>query len=203
MRIVFLLRHCGSEPGPLAPHGALTEMRSQLRLQALDFWLRNPDYLADELLNEYERTGNRTLVDEARRILDDREPEVRRLPMTKYLRGAYEPLDDVLAPLVTYGLVQHAATAGQTRVREHDYWFMPLGEEFAEALVEAAPEVFGWYRDRAQLIGQLAGSDGGGRLKERQYEQDEYAGTPNTRLIAPITERVRARLAGIDEALAA
>jgi hypothetical protein len=169
-------------------------MRSQLRLQALDFWLRNPDYLGDELLNEYEPTGDRTLVGEVRRILNDREPEVRRLPMTKYLRGAYEPLDDVLAPLVTYGLVQHAATAGQTRVREHDYWFMPPGEDFAQALLEAAPGVFGWYRDRARLIARVAGSDGGGRLKERQYKQDEYAETPNTRLIEPITERVRARL---------
>jgi hypothetical protein len=190
-------------PGPSAPAGALSEMRSQLRLQALDFWLRNPDYLADELLNEYDKTGDHALVEEAKRILDDREPEVRRLPMTKYLRGAYEPLDDVLAPLVTYGLVEHAATAGQTRVREHDYWFMPPGEEFAEALLEAAPGVFGWYRDRAELISRVAGDDGGGKLKERQYEQDEYAGTPNTRLIAPITERVRARLAAIDPGLAA
>jgi len=112
-------------PGPAAPDGALSEMRSQLRLQALDFWLRNPDYLADELLNEYDRIGDASLVEEARRILDDREPEVRRLPMTKYMFGAYEPLDDVLAPLVTYGLIKHAASAGHTRVREHDYWFMP------------------------------------------------------------------------------
>jgi hypothetical protein len=178
-------------------------MRSQLRLQALDFWLRNPDYLADELLNEYDRTGDLALVGEVRRILDDREPEVRRLPMTKYMFGAYEPLDDVLAPLVTYGLVQHAATAGQVRVREHDYWFMPPGEAFAQALLEAAPKVFGWYPARAQLIAGVAGRDGGGRLKERQYAQEEYAGTPNTRLIQPITERVRARLAAIDEALAA
>jgi hypothetical protein len=178
-------------------------MRSQLRLQALDFWLRNPDYLADELLNEYERAGDKSLVDEARSILDDREPEVRRLPMTKYLRGAYEPLDDVLAPLVTYGLVEHAATADHSRVREHDYWFMPPGEEFARSLLEAAPDTFVWYRDRAQLIAKVAGSEGGGRLKERQYEQDEYAGTPNTRLIAPITTRVRARLTALDESLAA
>jgi hypothetical protein len=200
---VFLLRHCGTPPGPAAPEGALSETRSQLRLQALDFWLRNPDYLADELLNEFERTGDRSMVEEARAILDDREPEIRRLPMTKYMFGAYEPLDDVLAPLVTYGLVQHAATAGQARVREHDYWFMPPGEEFAQALLDAAPAVFDWYVDRAKLVARVAGSDLGGRLKERQYEQEEYAGTPNSRLIDPITDRVRARLAAIDEKLAA
>jgi hypothetical protein len=178
-------------------------MRSQLRLQALDFWLRNPDYLADELLNEYERTSEQDLVEEARAILDSREPEVRRLPMTKYRFGAYEPLDDVLAPLVTYGLVAHSATAGQTRVREHDYWFMERGEEFAQELLSAASEVFQWYVDRASLIARVAGDDPGGRLKERQYRQEEYAGTPNTRLIEPITHRVRQRLAKQDEERAA
>lgn len=178
-------------------------MRSQLRLQALDFWLRNPDYLADELLNEYERRDEPDLIDEARAILDSREPEVRRLPMTKYRFGAYEPLDDVLAPLVTYGLVAHSATAGQTRVREHDYWLMEPGEGFAQELLAAAPDVFRWYVDRATLISRVASADPGGRLKERQYRQGEYAGTPNTRLIEPITGRVRRRLEKLDEKLAA
>lgn len=198
VRVLFLLRHCGTTPGPAAPAGALGEMRSQLRLQALDFWLRNPDYLADELLNDNERAEDPELVLAARKILEDREPEIRRLPMTKYLFGAYEPLDDVLAPLVTYGLVQHSAAAGQARVREHDYWFMEDGEEFVRELLAAAPEVFDWYEERAKLIARVAGNDGGGALKQRQYQQEEYAGTPNTRLIEPITERVRERLAKLD-----
>ncbi len=203
VRVLFLLRHCGAKPGANAPAGALTEMRSQLRLQALDFWLRNPDYLADELLNDYGVSGDQDLLDAARRILDDREPEVRRLPMTKYRFGAYEPLDDVLSPLAVYGLVEHAASAGQVRVREHDYWFMPPGEEFVGELLQAAPEVFGWYENRAKLIARVARADGGGALKERQYRQEEYAGTPNTRLIEPITERVRERLTELDGEVAA
>jgi len=198
VRVLFLLRHCGASPGAGAPDGALSEMRSQLRLQALDFWLRNPDYLADELLNEYERTQDASLVEEARKILDSREPKIRRLPMTKYRFGAYEPLDDVLAPLVTYGLVSHSASAGPAKVREHDYWFMQSGEEFALQLLGAAGDIFGWYVERAQLIARVAGTDAGGRLKERQYQQEEYAETPNTRLIEPITQRVRARLAELD-----
>lgn len=178
-------------------------MRSQLRLQALDFWLRNPDYLADELVNDYEKSSDHDLLAAARNILDDREPEIRRLPMTKYRFGAYEPLDDILAPLVTYGLVAHSATAGEVRVREHDYWFMPPGEEFAGELLEASRDVFGWYEERAELIAKVARDEGGGALKERQYRQEEYAGTPNTRLIEPITERVRARLAALDDKRAA
>ncbi|MEW1751007.1 hypothetical protein [Streptomyces angustmyceticus] len=38
-----------------APKDAVAVLRAEGRLQKLDFWLRNPDYLADELLNDYER----------------------------------------------------------------------------------------------------------------------------------------------------
>jgi hypothetical protein len=38
-------------------------VRSQVRLQKLDFWLRNPDYLADELLNDYEKSFEAPLLD--------------------------------------------------------------------------------------------------------------------------------------------
>jgi len=39
-----------SDP-PLAM--AVSVVRTQIRLQKLDFWIRNPDYLANELLNDY------------------------------------------------------------------------------------------------------------------------------------------------------
>jgi hypothetical protein len=203
VRVLFLMRHCGLLPGPHAPEGAISEMRSQLRLQALDFWMRNPDYLADELLNEFETSNSAEDLEAARQILAGREPEIRRLPMTKYLFGAFEPLDDVLAPLVAYGLLAHAASTSAVRVREHDYWLMPPGEEFALELLAASPPVFGWYVDRADLIARVAGEDGGGALKNRQYLQAEYAGTQNKFLIEPITDRVRGRLAAIDRGVAA
>jgi hypothetical protein len=38
-----------------APKDAVAVLRAEGRLQKLDFWRRNPDYLADELLNDYER----------------------------------------------------------------------------------------------------------------------------------------------------
>jgi hypothetical protein len=33
---------------------AVGVVRTQVRLQKLDFWVRNPDYLANELLNDFE-----------------------------------------------------------------------------------------------------------------------------------------------------
>lgn len=48
-----------ADPAPAdAPEGAVAVLRGQMLLQALDFWLRNPDYLADELLNRYEAEGD-------------------------------------------------------------------------------------------------------------------------------------------------
>jgi hypothetical protein len=56
-------------------------VRSELRLQALDFWLRNPDYLADELLTEVEAGRlNASYVDVASALLDDPEPSLRHYP---------------------------------------------------------------------------------------------------------------------------
>ncbi len=70
--------------------------RSQALLQKLDFWLRNPDYLADELITRFETEGNDDDLELARQILQSDEPEVRSYQMLRYLFGAYEPLDSSL-----------------------------------------------------------------------------------------------------------
>jgi len=199
-RVLFLMRRCGADPGEDAPEGALSLMRGQVRIQKLDFWMRNPDYLADELLNDHEAgQGPADALEQANAILKDREPELRGLPMTRWRFGAYEPLDDVLAPLVARGMVVHKPTASSSRVREHSYWFMQEGEDFAEALLNAEPDVFGWYDERAKLIAAVARDATGSALKDRQYEQAEYAGTELSVAIEPITERVRERLLSLEE----
>lgn len=201
VRVLFLMRCCGTNPGEDAPDGALSEMRGQVRIQKLDFWMRNPDYLADELLNDYEAGhGPEDAMERAKAILDEREPELRRLPMTRWRFGAYEALDDVLAPLVARGIVVHRPTASSNRVREHSYWFMQEGEEFAKALLNADPEVFGWHDERARLIAAVARDLTGSAMKDRQYKQAEYAGAELSVAIEPITARVRERLGLLQEA---
>lgn len=201
VRVVFLMRRCGTDPGEDAPTGALSVMRGQVRIQKLDFWMRNPDYLADELLNDHEvGQGPEDALERAKAILDDREPELRGLPMTRWRFGAYEPLDDVLGPLVARGMVVHKPTTSSNRVKEHSYWFMPEGEAFAQDLLSAEPEVFGWYDERADLIAAVARDELGTALKDRQYKQAEYAGTELSVAIEPITERVRERLRSREEA---
>src|SRR6266568_2489782 len=106
VRLLFILNAAGSTAPQGSPEGAVTVMIGQARLQALDFWMRNPDYFADELLNEVDsgRMDSKG-IDLALGILDSDEPDLRRYPMVRWLFGAYEPLDDALAVLRANGLI--------------------------------------------------------------------------------------------------
>lgn len=175
-------------------------LHSQSRLQALDFWMRNPDYLANELLTEFETSGERDLLTIAQRIFDDREPDLRRLPMVRYLFGAFEPLDNALAILRAADLIRIKRDGVPGKIREHLYLLTIAGEDALGRIAAAAPEL-GWYRDRACIVARVAGAQGGKALKDRQYLQAEYAGTELSHVIQPVTDRVLARLAAILEGL--
>jgi hypothetical protein len=170
-----------------------------MRLQALDFWLRNPDYVAYEIACEVE-AGKRDRADLriAERILDDDEPDLRRFPMIRYLFGAYEPLDDALALLRMAGFISiRRIQGGRGGVWRHDYYLLSSGEESAERLVAEAPAL-NWYAERATLVAGLARDAGGAELKSRQYEQLEYAHTQLGSRITPISTRVRDKLAAMN-----
>lgn len=169
-------------------------LRAQSRLQALDFWMRNPDYLADELLSIFETDGDLSLLSLAEQILDSREPDLRRLPMIRYHFGAFESIDNPLAILRAVDFVRVRRQGSPGKVREHVYLLTAHGRDAMEQLSAAAPEI-AWYRDRAVVVARVAGTDGGKALKDRQYQQAEYANTDLKHMIAPITERVRVRLA--------
>ena len=164
--------------------------------------MRNPDYLANELLTEFEASGERDLLTIAQRIFDDREPDLRRLPMVRYLFGAFEPLDNALAILRAADLIRikrDGVPGG--KIREHLYLLTTAGEDALGRIAAAAPEL-GWYRDRASVVARVAGVQGGKALKDRQYLQAEYAGTELSHVIQPVTDRVLTRLATIMERLA-
>jgi hypothetical protein len=54
IRLLVILAECGEDVKAGDSPGTAKVIRSELRLQALDFWLRNPDYLADELVTKVE-----------------------------------------------------------------------------------------------------------------------------------------------------
>lgn len=182
-----------SPPPAEAPADSVAVLRSQVLLQKLDFWLRNPDYLADELLTRFEAEGNEDDLKRARQILESDEPEVRSYQMLRYLFGAYEPLDEALSVLQTPGLIirRRHGTPGHTV--QHNYYLMKTGRDTAHQIVISVPALE-YYVERSKLVADLAGGRKGSALRDIQYLQPEYADAEIGTRIAGITERARARL---------
>jgi DNA-binding PadR family transcriptional regulator len=179
------------------PPGSVAVLRTQVALQKLDFWLRNPDYLAELLLDMYEEQGTAEYLDEARAILQSEEPEVRRYPMLRFRFGAYEPLDNALAVLSSAGLVVPRREGRPGHTRQHSYFLTERGRDVAREMVADVPEL-GYYVQRVQLILRLVDGRGGTELKDLQYQQEEYAETTWQSRISSIAPRVRARLSEME-----
>lgn len=200
---LLLLIALAAEPLPApppgdTPAGSVAVLHSQVLLQKLDFWLRNPDYLADELISRFERDGNREDLDLARQILDSDEPEVRSYQMLRHLFGAYEPLDEALSVLRAPGLVIRRRRGVLGHTTQHDYYLTEHGRDTARRIVQDVPEL-SYYAERSRLVADLAAGRRGSALRDIQYLQAEYADAEIGTRIAGIADRARRRLS---EALA-
>jgi hypothetical protein len=197
LRLLFLLDAAGVlvDGGPTIPPTAVKVVRSEKRIQAMDFWMRNPDYLAAEVLVlvQSRRFTDADLI-VAQGLLVGDEPDLRRYPMVRYLFGAFEPIDDAFSMLVTPGLAARRR-AGNPHGRKSSYFYLLQAGADAVAKIIAEDPSLVWYRDRAELVARVAGNDSGNRLKERQYAHAQYAETQIGTRFAPITEIVRQRLA--------
>lgn len=183
--------------GDPALETAIGVVRTQVRLQKLDFWVRNPDYLANELLTDY-MNGDQdpALLQMAGEILDSEEPELRRYPMLRYLFGAYEDLEDALAVLRQADLVVRRKKGRPGHVVQTNYFLLQAGREMV-VRIRTEYEDLAWYSYRSALVVQLASGQGATELKDRQYIQEEYLQTKNGVRIPSITDRARVRLAEI------
>jgi hypothetical protein len=205
---ILLLINAAADPVSTAsnhdddvPQHAVGVVQTQVRLQKLDFWVRNPDYLADELLNEYENhPDDPGLWRKAEEILDSPEPELRRFPMLRHRFGAYERLDDTVSVLVEKGMVAKRSRLGQERVLRHDYYLLNQGRQNATSILEEAPALT-WYVERTRLVVALSEGLGASEIKARQYLQRDYAETQIGDYIGSIADRARARLANVRQQL--
>lgn len=196
LRVLYILVAGSEELSEPHTSGASRLFRGEARLHAFDFWMRYPDYLAEELIDVSIARSDLRYLSAAARIFEDDEPDVRRIPMIRYRFGAYERLDDTLSLLTSRQLVRLTGTKAGQRVLETDFLVMPSALKLADEVVAEFP-VLKWYADRAALVAEVAGTRGGGALKQRQYEQCEYAETAMGGTIPPIADRVRERLARI------
>jgi hypothetical protein len=182
-----------------APETAVTCVAGEMRVQAMDFWLRNPDYLAWALLDTSDTTGDTSLVAEAARILSaEEEPDLRTVPMLRWRYGAWEALDDRLSLLASYGLAVDVRR-GENLGGRRDIYLLEDGRQVIVRLLDEVPELR-WYEDRARLVRIVAGDAGGEELKARQKSVWEYRDTRWQDRIAGIRPKVRERLAGLGRA---
>ena len=193
LRILFILKAGGSLLEPPAAEEALI-FKGEARLQAFDFWMRNPDYLAAELLDLFAETKDKGYYEAAQAIVDDEEPDRRRVPMVRYFFGAYERLDDALSLLRSRDLVRISGIKGvKDKVLETDFVLTRTGYDTCSAAVSQEP-ILQWYADRADLVAKVAGTMGGTALKQKQYQRAAYAETKLGGVIPAITDDVRRRL---------
>ncbi len=193
IRLLFILVEGSSSLLSSHPSGATLIFQGETRLLAFEFWVRNPDYLAAELLDRFEQTGEKELLAEIDSIFAEDEPDIRRIPMIRYLRGAYEKLDDALSILRSRDLVRIERKGKGVKIYETDFIIMPKAQEVAKKIVADFPDL-SWYSRRARLIAAIAGTDGGKALKARQYERVQYAETRLGGIIPSIADETRERL---------
>lgn len=168
--------------------------KSEIKIQALNFLIRYPDYLAYELMemvsegiiNDKESIKN-TIKD----IFAKDEPVIRRQEMEKFFYGAYEDLDDVIAFFVSIGFLQfESLRRTDNRVASKRYYLTEYGLKKIEEGIKGM-DVANWYRDRCCLIKEYFGGISGSELKVRQYQVHEYKNTTLKDYISGIEDKVR------------
>jgi hypothetical protein len=191
------LNECGDllHKPPLGVPDAVKVINSQKKLQALDFWVRNPDYLAHELINQYRSRKDESLLDAAETVMAGNEPELRRLGMLRFYFGAFESIVDTVASLKMLGLADltRKISGNPPTIKQRDYYLLKAGEEKAAEL--AQDPILKWYAERAALVGRVANQRSGAVLKKEQHKVASYHNARWGEIIAPITNEVRGELA--------
>jgi hypothetical protein len=193
IRILFAVQAGATQSSDNSLPDVISTFKGKTRLLAFDFWIRNPDYLAAELLDIYEQTHESSYLGVAESIISDNEPDLRRVPMIRFMFGAFDRLDDALSLLRSRDLIRISTNKIGNSVIETDFLLTSLGRDACEFSLAQAP-VLRWYADRANLVAKVAGDRSGNSLKQKQYERAQYAETKLGGVIPPISEEVFQRL---------
>jgi len=193
IRLLFILVNGSEEFIDESDSNIKGIFRGKARLYAMDFWVRYPDYFANELLQKYIELKEIRYFELAEKIFENDEPDLRNVPMIRFLFGAYEKLDNTLAILVSKGLIKQSGKKTNTNIHQLDFL---LSDKAFEVINKAKDEfpILNWYQERTLLINEIAGAKGGTALKEKQYEQIEYAKTKLGGIIPSIKEDVQIEL---------
>lgn len=170
-------------------------LHTEVKIQKLDFLLRNPDYLCFELLELCDRKDidNKEIKEIIKNIFDSKEPQIRRLEMEKFFFGAYEDIDNVIAFLVSVGFIRYKSQRNSVlKMTEKSYYVTNLADEKIRLCMDDT-HYLKWYKNRCLLIKKYFGEYSGTQLKNLQYKIDRYRDTTYKEYIKDIEDLVKQR----------
>lgn len=192
IRIFFEIFYISRDFQDAAHPERLKCLQSETLLQKMDFLLRNPDYLCLLLMTREENSSDEKLEikDIVKAIYREHEPEIRRDEMDRFFFGAYEPLDDVIAFLVSMNLVDFESIRNKDGAPSFkSYYILPAAMTLMQYNPTDYPSLQ-WYTDRCKLLKRFFGSYSGAKVRQLQYQVDEYANTKLTEPIRAVNEKV-------------
>lgn len=196
IRILFILVKGSTFLNDSGDSNIVAVFKGEARLHACDFWMRYPDYLAEELLDRFEKRGDINDLEAVRSIFSEEEPELRKFPMIRYRFGAYEKIDNSMSVLRARELIAITRKVENDVIKETDFIIHKSAFFLTTSIVNEWPPLC-WYAKRAELVADIAGQRGGTELKDRQYKQVEYATTHSGGIIPSISLRVKERYENI------
>ena len=189
---IFLIIYHFSEPfiNVDKPH-LVGLLKSEVRIQKLDFLIRYPSYLCYELILKMQEDPliNRNEIETVvKTIFSSQEPQLRTQEMKKFLYGAWEDLDKTISFLMAHGLIDFDSKVGSNLKKyDKEYFLTQLGKDKIEAGLRELPGLQ-WYQQRCNLIKKYFGDMKGSELKALQYEHDAYKGALINDYIKDIAE---------------
>lgn len=168
-------------------------LHTEVKIQKVDFLIRNPDYLCFELLELCNRDDidKKEIKEVIKNIFYSHEPQIRRLEMERFFFGAYEDIDHVIAFLVSITFIRYKSQRNSVlKLTEKSYYVTNLADEKIRSIMDDAPHLK-WYMERCLLIKKHFGEYSGTQLKNLQYKIDRYRDTTYREYIQDIEDLVR------------
>jgi len=193
LRITLIL-YTFSEPVQIVENSEIERVfYTEIKIQALDFLLRYPDFLSCELMDlmtnnsRIDKSEIRSIIKE---IYKNEEPILRVDEMQKFFYGAYESIDDVILFLKSVQFINfESKRRSDLQTYDKTYYITKRCIQQVENNLLNITSVK-WYYDRCQLIKKYFNQFNGSDLKKRQYKYKEY-NVPYTTLIKNLNEQVR------------
>jgi hypothetical protein len=193
IRIFLILYFCSKEYSDSLNPQFKKLFESEIKLQKIDFWVRNPDYFSYSLLDiaEKEPTKKQEIKSVVQKVFIEREPEIRKEEMERFIYGAYEDIDNAIAFLDSVDLIKFDSKKNVgLKMIEKKYYITDFG---ANKVIKNLPNLpfLAWYESRCLLIQKYFGEKNGSQLKEIQYQVETYTKTPYGQLIPDISHLVK------------